>query len=355
MMVLWGHVSPQLLRKVMELLHQDLQLHGEGHLDVDHIKKLAKLGHWGQYPNNVWTELKKILPTPKLPRLHFVWLPFKHLTLGKITRQVPLLLPHQVFGAIYQHYPAIWQQIVYGSQAKCKEFWSAVRPSPQFQSHKVSERPDYETKCIPLKIHGDGTPVTGLGKGWSKMVDIFSVSSLLICGPTVLRNLMMFLMWQHLLCRDEGHCTMDEAYKMFIWSFYWMWLGKKPTHDWAGKEMVYAGAGDALCGGYFFTVWALICDLEHAHERYDLPNPTALACCPLCPVGLFAGLCWWDFRPSAGWLAHVYNVQSWLARGLLVLGKQVFSWGWGGMSVSLIINIYIYRKSYTVFTKTYSS
>ena len=139
MMVLWGHVSPQLLRKVMELLHQDLQLHGEGHLDVDHIKKLAKLGHWGQYPNNVWTELKKILPTPKLPRLHFVWLPFKHLTLGKITRQVPLLLPHQVFGAIYQHYPAIWQQIVYGSQAKCKKSGLLLDPAPNSRATRSAK------------------------------------------------------------------------------------------------------------------------------------------------------------------------------------------------------------------------
>ena len=41
------------------------------------------------------------------------------------------------------------------------------------------------------------------------MVDIFSVSSLLICGPTVLRNLMMsFLIFQLFICRDGNHNTL---------------------------------------------------------------------------------------------------------------------------------------------------
>ena len=108
---------------------------------------------------------------------------------------------------------------------------------------------------------------------------------------------------------------MDAVYRMFIWSFYWCWLGKKPTHDWNGEEMFYAGAGGDLCGGFFFAVWALICDLEHAMTCYDLPNPTANACCALCPVGLLPNLVWWDFRPNANWLEHIYNVQTWLARG----------------------------------------
>jgi hypothetical protein len=102
---------------------------------------------------------------------------------------------------------------------------------------------------------------------------------------------------------------------MFIWSFQALWIGKKPKYDWNGEEMFYPGAGEDLCGGFYFAVWALICDLEHAYSAYDLPNPTANACCPLCPVGLVPNAVWFDFRPSAEWLAHIYDVQSWLARG----------------------------------------
>ena len=92
--------------------------------------------------------------------------------------------------------------------------------------------------------------------------------------------------------------------------------GQETKWDWNGKEMFYKGAGEDLCGGFFFWVWALICDLEHANTAYDLPNPTSNACCPLCPVGLMPGAVWFDFRPSAKWLQHIYNVQTWLARGL---------------------------------------
>ena len=155
------------------------------------------------------------------------------------------------------------------------------------------------------------------GQELGKMVDIFSVSSLLICGPTVVRNLMLFLMFQHLICKDPDHCTLDVAYTMLIWSFKCYWLGKKPKFDWDGKEMFYPGAGEDLCGGFFVAVWALIQDLEHAYTCYDLPNPTANACCALCPVGLEPGCPWFDFRPNAAWLNHIYTAETWLARGFL--------------------------------------
>jgi hypothetical protein len=85
--------------------------------------------------------------------------------------------------------------------------------------------------------------------------------------------------------------------------------------------MFYPGAGDDLCGGFFFCVWALICDLEHAYKAYDMPCPTANACCALCPLGLIAGVVWFDFRPNAKWLAHIYTVQSWLARGFIIVSN----------------------------------
>ena len=126
---------------------------------------------------------------------------------------------------------------------------------------------------------------------------------------------MMFLIFQHLTCRDPEHDTLDEFYKQLIWSFEACWLGKKPTHDWDGHEMHYPCAGDDLCGGFFFAVRALIQDLEHAYSAYDLPNPTANACCPLCPVGRRLGCNWWDFRPDAEWMNFIYNEISWLAQG----------------------------------------
>ena len=33
-------------------------------------------------------------------------------------------------------------------------------------THPVRERTNFRTHCIPLSIHGDGTPVVGVGKAW---------------------------------------------------------------------------------------------------------------------------------------------------------------------------------------------
>ena len=75
MMVLWGHITPQLMREIMSLLKDGLELFKEGHLDTGHIDKLAGLGSCGNYSNNIWSDFKRMLPAPKLGRLQMVQFP----------------------------------------------------------------------------------------------------------------------------------------------------------------------------------------------------------------------------------------------------------------------------------------
>lgn len=126
MSVLWGHMSPQMLQKIMYLFAGDLKLYESGALDMEHVKKLASLGSSGSYPNNCWAELKRLLPKPKLPKLHYVWLPMKHNVLGRFWRHVPMMLPHELFGAIYNLYPEMWKKIVCPGRETCQRFWAAV-------------------------------------------------------------------------------------------------------------------------------------------------------------------------------------------------------------------------------------
>lgn len=67
MMVLWGHITPQLLQKVLSLLKSDLQLFEEGRLDTNHIDKLAWLGSDGDYSNPVWRDWKKSCHSQSFP------------------------------------------------------------------------------------------------------------------------------------------------------------------------------------------------------------------------------------------------------------------------------------------------
>ena len=314
-MVLWGQISPQLLQKIMSFMVDDLKLYDADILDTAHIQKLAGLGTNGAHPNNTWAELKRMLPTPKLPKLHYMWLPMRHNVLGRFWKHVPMLLPHELFSAIYTHYPLIWTKIVCPGQQTVSRFWKAVQGSEQFRQHPVRSRRNYDTLCIPLKLHGDGTPVTGLGKGWGKLVDIFSLTSMLVCCPTIMQHLLAFMIFQHLESWTDGHHTLRTFYRKLIWSFQCLWEGKKPTKDWMGNAMVYAGAGDDLMGGHFMCLWALICDLEHCYKCYEMPNVNSNSPCGLCPCNT-VGIPWFDFRPTAVWMTLVYTIQSYLAAGL---------------------------------------
>ena len=173
MSVLWGLHSPQQLQKIMEMLVTDLKAHKDGQLDTDAIKKLAGIGSGGRHSNNCWRDLKNMLPKVNLAKLHKLFLPIKHTSLGKIKQWVPMLYPHELLAGIFNHYPHMWDKVLYGGRETCQRFWSSVRGSPQFAQHPVKDVEGFESYCIPLKVHGDGTPVTGMGKSWAKMVDIF--------------------------------------------------------------------------------------------------------------------------------------------------------------------------------------
>ena len=52
MMVLWGHISPQMLQKVMALMSADLKLHKDDLLDVNSIDRLGGIGSKGVHAQN---------------------------------------------------------------------------------------------------------------------------------------------------------------------------------------------------------------------------------------------------------------------------------------------------------------
>ena len=54
MMVLWGHISPQLLQKVMALMSADLKLHKDGLLDVHFLDRLGGIDSKGAHPEYCW-------------------------------------------------------------------------------------------------------------------------------------------------------------------------------------------------------------------------------------------------------------------------------------------------------------
>ena len=87
MMVLWGHISPQLMQKLMAKMSDDLKLHKDGRLDVNSIDKLGGIGSKGAYPNHCWKDLQKIAASAKAAQAPYAQASYEAFFTGQIRSQ----------------------------------------------------------------------------------------------------------------------------------------------------------------------------------------------------------------------------------------------------------------------------
>ena len=96
-----------------------------------------------------------------------------------------IVWPHVLFSTIYNHYPDAWAKRICPGAAAIRSFWNALANSPQLDNDDIMSRPDFKDRCIPITVHGDGVPVTGIGKSYGGMCDVWSWTSALGSGSTI--------------------------------------------------------------------------------------------------------------------------------------------------------------------------
>ena len=78
-------------------------------------------------------------------------------------------------------------------------------------------------KTIPIMIHGDGTPTSGIGKSWGKSADFISWSSMLAFSTfSELVRYLVVAMQAHL--RNDK--TLNRFFKKLHWSLHWLRLAR---------------------------------------------------------------------------------------------------------------------------------
>jgi len=217
-----------------------------------------------------------------------------------------MLLPHLVFSQIYHCYKNAWDTIICPSQDQLKTFWNLQKKHPAYPGHAVlGGNPQFPTKMVPLALHGDGTPVLGIGKVWSRQLTTWSWNSLLGVGST---KSMQMQVWS---CFDEtmASTTLAEFWQILAWSFKWLQLGVFPDSDHLGNK--YAAntqegqrAGQNLAGGYCGILWSLVGDLEYLTQVLKLPHYSSKSGpCSLCKcTGDSSAMSWKDCRLTAPWI-----------------------------------------------------
>lgn len=306
----WGSFSARLVQQVAAASVAD-------GLNKPFVRKLATLGSSGRLPQHCHSDLLRHLPTTHLHEALYefaVWVAKPPAGIIQVGHEI--LLPHQLLHAMYTHHKDVFvRRLLGGSENNVQRFWEQMTAHPAYDQHPLSRRPDHKAKCIPIALHGDGVPVAGIGKSWSKSMDAYSWASLLTTGSVADCHFLIYAMFTKLAVRMPNRNFTEEFMKLLAWSLYWMFLGVWPKRDYNGNvyppgSALAARGGQPLAGGFYCAVWCVRGDLDHMCKVYGFPMWNTATPCALCRANR-TDIPWTDARPHAAWRSTVFTNETW--------------------------------------------
>jgi len=283
------------------------------------VAKLASIGTHGMYPMHCHRDLAhRRLAKPKIMTALGsipMWIRRPPLRVAHVKQQI--MLPHHVFASLYEQRQVFTQRMLGGSAENVPAFWEAMRAHPALIGHAMCGRTDYQRHAIPVSLHGDGVPVTAIGKAWGRSVQAYSWSSMLAQGPTTSCNFLIFFIYKSLACKSDDRDTVGDFWKTLCYSLNWLFQGSWPLRDVNGEEfhpdsIDYKMRGKRLAGPYYCTVWTLRADLEYLANELGLPHPSSHQPCALCRANT-SDIPWTDHRERAAWAATIWGSAHWAA------------------------------------------
>ena len=194
---------------------------------------VAKIVVSGQYSNKCYSDLMRVVePNITLPKPHQVRMKFAR-PLGEQNQEI--LLPHEMFAAFFER-KATWQKVILPASELAVKFWQSQKNHPQWKGHPLEKMTQQQLKkVIPLSLHGDEVPVTGIGKQWNRKMVNFSWHSLLSTTASV-RDSQIFIwaLFDKAGVTEEqegGYRTHDVKAIFFLKS----WLG---ASSFSSKEFI---------------------------------------------------------------------------------------------------------------------
>ena len=152
------------------------------------LQKLAGLGASGRHPKNCNAELKTYLGEPAAPKPLEVEIECKKARRGLTMKYIsmvalPFLLPHLMFSFLFSSRHELFVERFLGpggSTQTLVDFWMQVErlKDPRLEGHPMQKRSAWREKAIPLQLHGDGVPVTAVGRATAESLDAVAWNSL---------------------------------------------------------------------------------------------------------------------------------------------------------------------------------
>ena len=261
-MFAWGDISAQLCQTIAQAAYKDACDLKENVTTLYHLERMSTIGCSGLYPNKCYSELMNRIPYQiHVPKPLSVKIPFKK-PLNKLDQAI--LLPHELFASIWEWYPETWSKAVLPSKPALRDFWKSNETHPIMESHDLKTRENYSDWAIPLSLHGDDVPITGVGKAWVSAMTTFSMCSLVAKGET--KDIMFFIYGCFEKLRavelDQSKDTLGCFFSILVWSLEWLYRGQWPDVDWTGKMSLGEKKQKTDWRRRYqciFGVWRLIC------------------------------------------------------------------------------------------------
>lgn len=324
-----GHYSPQDLQTICALAATDVdraiaaQDPAFTYTDLD---ALARLGTNGTYPNNIFSEIMRTISEPKFHAPALTQFPFylKECESEFHLLDQPILYPHEVFSAMYNHYRGAWEKLICPSRQSLDEYWVEVEDSPALVRHPVKARPQWRRRAVGFTTHGDGVTTIGVGKPWGESIDAITWCSVHGQGPLELRHFLIWFAWKSLCVKEGVQQSMEMFWVELAWSFGVLYSGVWPCVDahqapFTGWRANMAGkplAGESVDTCFFGLLWGMEQDLDFLYNEFDFPRYNAVrGPCGICPATRSPGpMPWDDFAADALWTRHIYTEEEFRAQ-----------------------------------------
>ena len=179
---------------------------------------------------------------------------------------------------------------------------------------------------MPISLHGDGVPVTGVGRSWAKSYEALTWTSCVASGSTVSIFNFIVGLFKDAACTIDDKETWDDILKNILWSFKALLRGEWPDRDDNGVlyqpgSQGYRRRFKPLCGEGNEKFKAVIvltrADLDFFFKSMHMQNfnVSREPCnpCNHCNANV-STRSWRDLRQAAAcfltcWTAELWNAQ----------------------------------------------
>jgi len=143
---------------------QDFELNADLYPKVPLLESTGAIGDKGTFSTNCHRDLTRLLSKTSLLKPSPTSLPVKGTSLtagGPIDTLLCIMWPHETISYIYHPYPTIWKARMYPGADTLGQLWNEMTQlgNPLMHAENVSGRTDLHTRCIPITVPGDGTPI----------------------------------------------------------------------------------------------------------------------------------------------------------------------------------------------------